>query len=109
MKYKCVNKDCQLFDKIKTIAKAKLIYNKELDRVETKDSIVCFFCGQELEYVEEPGEISVHVNVFESRTPEEKREIMHKRSVDHFNKTDKGDLARYKQQMIDRIKNKVEG
>ena len=49
------------------------------------------------------------VLTFESRTPAEKREIMHKRSVAHFKKTDKGDLANYKNTITNNIRKKVEG
>jgi hypothetical protein len=63
-----------------------------------------------MEYVHpEVQEISVNVTTFSSLTPQEKRQMIHKRSVDHFKKTDKGDLANTKKQIMNDIRSRVEG
>ena len=109
MKYKCTNVDCPKFDQEVTVSKVKMIYDKFLDKMVPKDPILCLHCKQDLEYVREPGPITVHFNQFESMTPQDKRAMIHKRSVDHFKKTDKGDLANYKKQITDDLRRKAEG
>jgi len=108
-RYKCTDEDCNLFNVEVTVAKVKMIYNKLKDKCEPMSPITCKECGQDLQYVKEAGPITCHLNMFESKTPAEKKEMMHKRSVEHFRKTDKGDLANYKKSITDNMRAKAEG
>jgi ribosome biogenesis GTPase A len=107
-KYKCTNKECPEYDKETTVAKVKMIYDKFTDSVIPSDPIQCRGCKTDLTYVKEEGPISINISTFNAMNPQEKRQMMHKRSQDHFKKTDKGDLANYKKSIIDNIKQKVE-
>ena len=108
-KYKCVNQECSMFDKEMTVARVRLYYNKNTEQMELRDLIVCKDCGQELVYIKQEGPITCHFNQFDSLTPQQKREVMHKRSQDHFRKTDKGDLANYKKTITDDIRKRATG
>ena len=108
-KYRCINLECSQYDREITIAHVKMIYNKLTDELENKDPIICRDCGQDLEYIKQEGPITCRFNAFESQSPQRKREILHKRSQDHFKKHDKGDLDNYKKSITDNIRKKVEG
>lgn len=108
-KYRCVNEDCASFDREITITKVRLVFNKETQKLETTEPILCRDCGREMQPVKQEGPISVNITTFSSKTPQEKREMMHKRSQEHFRKTDKGDLANYKKRMIEDLRRKAEG
>ena len=108
-RYHCVNEDCKLFEEEITIAKVKLIYNKDRDRMEPSMPLLCAECGGELEFVPNDGMPTIHFNKFESMNLQEKKAAMHKRSQDHFKKTDKGDLANYKKSITDNMRKQAEG
>lgn len=79
-----------------------------LSEEQSREPILCLKCLQEMKCVGHRMQAGGFLS-FESKTPEQKREIMHKRSVDHFKKTDKGDLANYKQTITNDLKRKAEG
>ena len=108
-KYKCINDQCSFFDKEVTVERVKMLYNKLTDQMEPKDPIVCKDCKQDLAYIKQGGEITCHFNSFSSMNPQQKREVLHKRSQDHFKKTDKGDLNNYKKTMTDNLRRQAEG
>jgi hypothetical protein len=108
-RYQCKNLACDLFEKEITVAKVRIIYDKILDITRPQIEIGCQKCGGALTYIKEEGAITCHLNLFESKTPEQKREIIHKRSVEHFAKTDKGDLANYKKTVNEDLRRRAEG
>lgn len=84
----CVNKNCELKFQNLTITAEK-----------EDDTFVCEACGHRLKVVGQ--KVWGGVLSFDSLSPQEKRKVIHKRSMDHFKKTDKGDLANYKKTIID--------
>lgn len=74
---------------------------------EESENITCSVCGEVMKCVGH----KMHGGImdFSSKTSEQKKEIIHKRAVDHFNKTDKGDLANYKKKIINDIRKKALG
>ena len=92
----CVNQECELKFKNLTITAEK-----------EDDTFICEACGQRLKVV--GTKVWGGVLRFDSLTPSQKREVIHKRSMDHFKKTDKGDLANYKQKIIDDNKRMILG
>jgi len=94
--YFCTNQECA--EKFKT----KWIELGQQER------LFCEGCGSEMKCVGHRMQAGGFLS-FESKTPEQKREIMHKRSVDHFKKTDKGDLSNYKRTITEDIKKRAEG
>jgi hypothetical protein len=103
-KFKCTHEHCEMFDKEVRVASVKWIYSEEKRKLVPMTPIVCEKCGMELEYIKNEGVPSAiqsfSIGKFDGLSSSEKRAVMHKRSMDHFKKTDKGDLDRYKKQII---------
>lgn len=108
-RYRCVNDTCSMQLREILVHKVKMVYNKWKDVMEPSPLIICEECGKELEYVKQEGPITCHFNAFHSMTPQQKREVMHKRSQDHFKKHDKGDLNNYKKSITDNLRRQAEG
>lgn len=108
-RYQCVDPLCKLYEEEITIAKVKLVYNKSRDKMEPSIPILCEECGSELQFIPNEGMPIIHFNKFDSLTAQDKRALIHKRSQDHFKKTDKGDLANYKKTITNDIRKRAEG
>ena len=100
-RFKCVNKECPVFEKEIVIGRTSWILDPVKKVMVPRNRITCVECGGEMEYVKEEGEISVNFLQFDSLSSSEKKEMIHKRSVEHFKKKDKGDLERLKQRIKD--------
>lgn len=108
-RYQCTNTDCSKFQEQITIPKVRFIFNKQTEKMEPSEPIICPECGKDLQHIATDGMPTIHFNKFESLTPQEKKEVMHKRSVDHFKKTDKGDLDNYKKGITNKLRVKHGG
>ena len=100
-RFKCINSDCEMADKDVIVSKIRWVFNSSLKKLVSKEPILCKVCGEELNFIKNEAIPVVHFNSFDSLDPAQKRDVIHKRSMDHFKKTDKGELARHKQRIID--------
>jgi len=93
----CINGECS--EKFKNI---------EVNGTDEEiDSFVCDECGGKLKVVG----IKTYGGLlrFESLSDTDKKRMIKKRSMDHFKKTDKGDLANYKKKIIEDNKRMTRG
>lgn len=97
----CVNEKCALVGGVKIEPKVRLVFNEKTNSLEPKEPVLCQSCGKEMTQVKNETMPTLLYNEFDSMSPDQKREAMHKRSMKHFEKTDKGDLARHKKRIID--------
>jgi len=98
MKFKCDNKDCMLYNKTEfnyPVVKIKYKEQGKIYTFENGNEIICPNCGKPLSYIEEFKGYGKWLGSFDSRTPQEKKEILKKRARQH-DKTDKK-LKEYKQ------------
>jgi hypothetical protein len=105
----CVNQDCDAYGIEIPVGKVRWIWSKEEQRLVQQNAVVCELCGESMEYVEQEGVPDIRINKFKSLSSQERRAIIHKRAIDHFNKTDKGDLANLKKNMIENVKRQATG
>ena len=108
-RFKCTNSSCENNGKEVIIEKVRWIWDKQKSEMVLNNPVVCITCGCAMEYIINTGPITCNFNKFDSLTTTEKRRIIHKRSMDHFNKHDKGDLANYKKKIIDDNRNRALG
>lgn len=108
-KFKCNNDSCSLKDKEIIVSKIRWVWNKSINKLVPAELILCKECGQELVNIPNDTIPNLCFNEFDSLSPEQKRAAIKKRSSDHFNKTDKGDLGRHKQRIMDDNKRMVMG
>lgn len=110
-KFKCNYSECENFGKEVTLAKVSFMFNEKTKQMELRGNYPCPICHNKMEYVP-PKEGAVHgfnFNRFDSLTSEQKRDVIKKRSQEHFRRTDKGDLKNYKEKIIRDNKRMVEG
>lgn len=108
-KFRCVTEGCSLEGEVKTFAKVRYVFDEKLSKLVPTTDIRCPDCGKELDYVSSEGVPKISINKFDGLPSHEKRKVIQKRSMDHFKKNDKGDLANYKQKIIDDNKRMVQG
>lgn len=87
MKFKCDNKECrEHLNKIEfdyPVVKIKYKDDKRIYTYSNGNEIVCPTCGRPLIYIEEFKGYGQWLGSFDSRTHQEKREILKKRARDH--------------------------
>jgi len=110
-KFKCKYEKCAQFDKEQIVAKVRFSFDTKQNKMVLTGEYRCPECNNLMEYVpeEETAIKGFNVNKFEGLPTHEKRKIIHKRSMEHFKKHDKGDLANYKKKIIDDNKKMVGG
>ena len=108
-RYRCENIECSKYMREEIIPKVRLVYNKETNEFIPSEPILCSECKSDLVYVKQEGPITCRFNNFSSMTPQQKKEVLHKRSQDYFKKHDKGDLDNYKKSITDNLRKQAEG
>lgn len=108
-RFKCINGNCSLKDKEIIVEKVRFVFNNHSKTLEPSPSILCKECSDRLENIPTGNTKGFCFNKFDSLTTSEKRQMLHKRSMNHFQKKDKGDLANYKQKIINDNKKMWEG
>ncbi len=83
-RFKCVNEDCSLYEKEILVEKVRFKWDESSKKLKPSPLILCL-------------------------NTQQKREVIKKRSMDHFRKHDKGDLANYKKKIIEDNKRMVRG
>jgi len=100
-RFLCTNEECGLVCGEVIVPKVRLVFNKLTNQLDPSDPILCKSCGKPLTQIRNETMPTLLFNEFDSLDPNQKREAMHKRSMKHFDKTDKGDLGRHKQRIMD--------
>jgi len=92
--FKCENKECENFDKIEFYSKVKYIFKNN----ELIPEIFCVKCNKRLLEIKEErkGDINIYVATFNSKSDQEKRDILKKRADDHTNKKMKDSVQHIK-------------
>ena len=108
-RFKCTNSECELFEKEVIEAQVKFVFDKEEGKLKPSPPIICKSCKMELENIPTGNLEGFAFNKFDSLSTTDKRKMIHKRSMDHFKKTDKGDLANFKKKIVDDNKRMVRG
>lgn len=105
----CQNGNCDKLLEEVIIPKLRLVFNKSTQELEPSEPIICVSCGESLIQVKNEHMPIIFYNEFDSLSSAQKKEVIHKRSMKHFQKTDKGDLGRHKQRIVDDNKRMVMG
>lgn len=108
-RFKCDKEGCPEQGDEVIVAHVKYVWNANLKSLRPSPEITCKGCGGIMNDIPNQEGMNFNFNKFDSLSTQEKRRIMHKRSMDHFNKHDKGDLANYKKKIIDDNKRMVRG
>ena len=108
-RFKCVNEDCSLYEKEILVEKVRFKWDESSKKLKPSPLILCSECGEELESIPTGNTEGFCFNRFDSLNTQQKREVIKKRSMDHFRKHDKGDLANYKKKIIEDNKRMVRG
>ena len=106
-RFKCMNEGCSMYEK--EIIKEHIKYRMKEGRLKPDPQVLCQECEMEMDEIPTGNTGGFFFNKFDSLTTHEKRQVIHKRSMEHFKKKDKGDLANYKQKIIDDNKRMVGG
>lgn len=105
----CNNEECGFVGGTVLIPHVKLVFSNKTNTLEPSEPILCKTCGKPMIQVKNETMPNLLFNEFDSLSPDQKKAAIHKRSVKHFEKTDKGDLGRHKQRIIDDNKRMVTG
>lgn len=100
MKFKCDNKECKIYNNTKfnyPVVKISYNQNGKIYKFENGGQIICPTCGKPLIEIKEFKGYGKWLGSFDSRSPEEKREILKKREREHT-KRDKN-FHEYKQHL----------
>ncbi len=108
-RFKCVNENCPEKGKVNIIEQLKYIFDDKSSKLKPERPIICKECKQEMEEIPTGNTGGFFFTKFDSLSTQEKRRILHKRSMDHFKKHDKGDLANYKKKIIEDNKKMARG
>lgn len=103
----CVNEKCGFVELTILVPQVKLVFDNKTNTLEPSEPILCKGCNNTMIQVRNKTLPILVFNEFDSLSPQQKRERIHKRSVKYFEKTDKGELQRHKQQIIDDNKRAV--
>lgn len=86
-RFKCINEECSLFDKEIIVERIKWVFNESTKKLIPSDPVVCKECGSELQVIKNEKIPEICINKFDSLSPQQKREVIKKRSSEHLRKT----------------------
>lgn len=87
--FKCINLECENFNRIDIIAEYYISFNgnDSIFKDKNKQRILCPYCKQPYIRLKVPFEgFSNNISTFNSKSPQEKREILKKRANAEFNR-----------------------
>lgn len=102
-KFKCVNEECINKEKEITIPQVSFRYDEIQNKLIPLKKYLCLVCGKEMQYVEEvkSGIQGFCFTKFNTLSSDQKKEVLHKRSQNHFKKKEEKDLREYKRQILE--------
>ena len=97
----CANEKCGFVAGEILIPQVKLVFREKTNTLEPSEPILCKGCQEPMIQVRNKTLPTLVFNEFDSLSSDQKKAAMRKRASDHFKKTDKGDLGRHKQRIMD--------
>lgn len=85
-RFKCINQDCDSFEKVITIANIKYFFDEKQKTLKPKDNdIMCVDCKKIMEEIKNKtnGELNFYFASFRAKSDQEKKTILKKRADDH--------------------------
>lgn len=86
-RFKCTNIDCSSFDKEIIVDRIKWIFNESIKKLVLSEPMICKECGSELQVIKNETIPEICINKFDSLSPQQKREVIKRRSSEHMRKT----------------------